>query len=126
MGIAVIVMFIFLLFYQQVLSIYLPTTEKSSVAQIDKSKLTFELSGPKMVKLNPNASPVWALTTVLIMGSAGMTVVCILCVFIVCMRNEEHQINETFNIQGNQRRHHRRSTNSQLELEPLVVQYYSN
>ena len=45
-------------------------------------------------KLKVNNRTNLALTTVLIMGSAGMTVVYVLCIFILCMRNEETQTND--------------------------------
>ena len=50
--------------------------------------------GPLKEKLKVNNRTNLALTTVLIMGSAGMTVVYVLCVFILCMRNEETQTND--------------------------------
>ena len=51
-------------------------------------------NGPLKEKLKVNNRTNLALTTVLIMGSAGMTVVYVLCVFILCMRNEETQTND--------------------------------
>ena len=51
-------------------------------------------NGPLIEKLKVNNRTNLALTTVLIMGSAGMTVVYVLCVFILCMRNEETQTND--------------------------------
>ena len=51
-------------------------------------------NGPLKEKLKVNNRINLALTTVLIMGSAGMTVVYVLCVFILCMRNEETQTND--------------------------------
>ena len=60
------------------------------------------------------------------MGSAGVTVVYVLCIFIVCMRNEEEgdEISDTQLTQ-----HRMRLENSQeipgQESEPLMLQFYA-
>ena len=82
--------------------------------------------GPVKIKLDSPSKSSLALTSVLIMGSAGVTVVYILCIFIVCMRNEEEgdEISDTQLTQ-----HRMRLENSQeipgQESEPLMLQFYA-
>ena len=65
--------------------------------------------------------------SVLIMGSAGVTVVYVLCVFIVCMRNEEGEENRDEIIPSDTQLTQRRLENSQegQENEPLMLQFYA-
>ena len=82
--------------------------------------------GPVKIKLDSPSKSSLALTSVLIMGSAGVTVVYVLCIFIVCMRNEEEgdEISDTQLTQ-----HRMRLENSQeipgQESEPLMLQFYA-
>ena len=63
------------------------------------------------------------------MGSAGVTVVYVLCVFIVCMRNEEVEGEENRDeiIPSDTQLTQRRLENSQegQENEPLMLQFYA-
>ena len=62
------------------------------------------------------------------MGSAGVTVVYVLCVFIVCMRNEEGEENRDEIIPSDTTQlTQRRLENSQegQENEPLMLQFYA-
>ena len=97
-------------------AIYLPIEDQNNTLE----DLNFD-PGPLKIKLETPSKSTLALTSVLIMGSAGVTVVYVLCIFIVCMRNEEteERNEETITtIQTN------RSENSQ-ENEPLMLQFYA-
>ena len=62
------------------------------------------------------------------MGSAGVTVVYVLCIFIVCMRNEEGEENRDEIIPSDTQltQQRRRLENSQeQENEPLMLQFYA-
>ena len=98
-------------------AIYLPIEDQNNQ---NNTLVDFD-SGPLKIKLETPSKSTLALTSVLIMGSAGVTVVYVLCIFIVCMRNEEtEETNEETiaTIQTN------RTDNSQ-ENEPLMLQFYA-
>ena len=77
-----------------------------------------------MEKLPVNTRANLALTTVLIMGSAGTTVIYVLCVFILCVRNEENQSREdremTAELRQERLRNNRSQRHSEFESEPLI------
>ena len=109
-----------LLFCSYSNAIYLPVNNSFVNESIEAS------SGPVKIKLDSPSKSSLALTSVLIMGSAGVTVVYVLCIFIVCMRNEE----EGDEISDTQLTEHRmRLENSQeipgQESEPLMLQFYA-
>merc|ERR1712107_108452 len=83
--------------------------------------ISSDKNGPQMEKLKINNRTILALTTVLIMGSAGMTVVYVLCVFILCMRNEETQTNDDrIELQHHLHRLQHEPRISHQESEPLI------
>lgn len=78
-------LFVILAFLSSILAIYLPENDFKYLTKVSE-KTTETEEGPKIEKIQINSRANLALTTVLIMGSAGMTVVYVLCIFILCVR----------------------------------------
>ena len=137
MSSCMLLLFLLILYYfgtLPILSIYLPeldenshhlTTEKNDVMSAEPSVIV-KIS-TKYTKSN------LALTTVIVMGSAGLSVIYVLCIFIICLRHEDRSNENLTNLVSNRpqtrlspsaNNHTTNSLNNnyQQEIEPLMLQ----
>ena len=120
--------FIFLLFSSISNGIYLPeldTTRNNAISNLSGNFREINTNQPvAVVKLRRNTKTDFALTTIVVMGTAGLSVIYILCTVVMFLRHEDRNENIVNLSPNRQPTSHYRSTNANYgeEIEPLMFQ----
>ena len=112
--------------------IYLPeldTTRNNAISNVSENLREINTNQPvAVVKLRRNTKTDLALTTIVVMGTAGLSVIYILCTVVLFLRQEDRNEN-LMNLATNRPSlsHYRTSnTNYHQEIEPLMLRISSN